>query len=786
MFLAAGVVALLVGIPSAYQALAQVGGWWTWRPPQVTTDAYTQLMATVAQSAAAMLALFYAAISLVASTTYAKVTTELRTLIAQDDLNRRYLRLLAHTAATATAGIGILAFGVPASPFLAGYIVVVATICFLAFLPLGIRVFALFDPSQLAGYPSRAFTQVLRIVTNSGRNWRDQSFQQHANRVAQEQLQLLDDLASFALTENRIRNTNIVGITSMVSQLARYYSVKKTTIPSDSLWFTRKAEFKRWEVSSSSMTSLALRTGVSPSPDPIPDHDFVEAQLSALTVRCLGYLLERDALDDAARLLAQINITATRYAQGFDYQNTLQLVISSREVLVHKLKSVPDKLEPLQHLQLIDIQCVAALAVILIPGLALSEPPLEQLMALHESVRTLRLRQLYTQAHPRQVLKDAEDLVQRLEFEYQTEGAITTQAWYVQQIIALSYASVVRELIKTITVALDNEFILPASELIAAQRARWAGAWLHRGIEACQKAKDRIEELERRYGELKAYHFADIPWHPSGSDEGLSKVEVSRVRIVRLLAETVPDLCAMPADGATPDLLGQARAWIAEELISMMERKQQQGFPELFLAYFNASLAIYGHFVDLAQQPGQEDFVRVAMDTILDVMDISGLAYIFSELDNNKFNKLVAVAWDAYFDRASDKAAIVRALYSSIAARFRLPILSSSAMQRQEWGRRLATAMAERGINIEHDHGSYFDRHRRAPHPSVVVESLAVMFGHPIGHPHEYFAALYIAQRAEANGIELPRSVKQCMESMERAVKRQAEYETKKQAQEPE
>ena len=109
-----------------------------------------------------MLALFFTAISVVASTSYAKITTNVRVLVAQDDLNRRYLRLLAHTSAVSLVGLGLHAVSISPSSILAAYVAVIAGICLLAFFPLGIRTFALFDPSNVTSYPLRALVRAMR------------------------------------------------------------------------------------------------------------------------------------------------------------------------------------------------------------------------------------------------------------------------------------------------------------------------------------------------------------------------------------------------------------------------------------------------------------------------------------------------------------------------------------------------------------------------------------------------------------------------------------------------
>jgi len=637
-------IAFFIGLPIAYNALAVCIGWPGLTLPKVTDENYKNLMSTVAQAAAAVLALFFAAISVVASTTYAKVSTEIRTLVAEDDLNRRYLGLLAHTAATAIAAIGLHTMGVTASIVLSAYIILLSIICLLAFLPLAIRTFALFDQAALIGYPARHFLRVLRIVTIKGRRWLDPPFQNHARIIAEKQLRLIEDLVIFSISDKRFRNDTVLKLVKSIHRIVRYYTAQKSSIPSESLWFPRKAEFRRWQMTSSPMTDIALQTGVAPSPEYVPDRGFIEARCEEITLNCLQYMLKNNTIDDVVSLLLEVNKTVTMYARSFDQREAMELVAVIRKYIVDLLKEIETTNQTLTHQQIVDVVCVAALAPILNTSQSIIEFSTEKLVSLANSILTLRRRRLYEDTHPRNMLKDAEDLMQRLEFEKATEGTVRTQPWYICQLLAFALAEFIREVIKNIINTVDQEFVKPAAELVEAKQPLLAGVWWQRGIEACKKANDQICGLESLYSELKKFHVTELEWYPSGSETALSALEDSRIMIMKLLIKIVPDLCSSASDDSLPDLLGQTRAWIAEELFLMMERKEETSFPELFVAFFNSSLAVQRQFTEIAKQPEKLDYIRVAMDITIDIMDISGLAFLFTELDVTRFGQIVVGA----------------------------------------------------------------------------------------------------------------------------------------------
>jgi hypothetical protein len=769
MILAAVAVGAFGVVPVLYEDLAN-----RWalpvlvRLPAPDGQTYNGLMGTVAQATAAILALFFTAVSVVASTAYAKITTEIRSLVAHDPPNRRYLRLLAHTAASAMGAVGLQAAGVPPSFVLGAYVLILAAICVLAFVPLGVRTFALFDPASLAHYPARLFSRALARATPSGHRWLDPPFQNHANTIASTQLRLLEDLTIFAIADTRPRNDTVVALARQVLHLAHFYALQKSSVPSDSLWFPKKAQFRRWEVADSSMTEIALHTGITPLPDAVPDHGFVESSVVGMTARSVQHLIDRRAFDDLATVLQVVNATATAYSQTFAPQEALKLVGPIRAAVVKHLAVTDSSAEPLKYLHVADLVCVSALAPILHTALSLAQRPVDQVVRLDTALLSLNARELYREAHPRRVLESAEDLLRRLQFEQTVEKTVKTERWYVRQIIALAYAAFVRDTIASIVTALEQEFILPASQLAAAKRPVWAAVWLQRSMEACSKAKDRIEGLQQFYEDLKQFQVAELQWKPSGGDAALAKVDTHRKTAVHLLATIIPDLTAVESADGLPDVVGPARAWIADELVSMMEHKEPSGFSELFTAYFSASLATQQHFLTLAQKSGEDNYVFVASNVTLDVMDVSGLAWLFSELDHTPFATAVSATWDLYLTRASDVAATVRAMYAAMELKLDGPLFSPSAMRRQEWGRRFAAALSDRGVDAERDFGP-FSRGDRAVHPSPVIESIRVMYGHLMDDPHEYFGALYLMNRPDAEGVPPPHQVESCRSAIERA-----------------
>lgn len=474
-------------------------GWLLAAPARIATDRYQAILSAAVAGSAAILALFFATTSVVASTGYAEVTSDIRELIAQDRLNRRYLRLLAHTGGTALFALLVAVVGGPAPPLVASYIAILAAIGILAFLPLGFRTFALFDPSLLAGTPIASFLRALHNTTSDGRHWKHQATQERSNFIAERSLFLLDELFTLAISSTRPRHRTAHKIGEQALRLSAYYSYHKLTIPLNSRWYTRKAEFKKWDNSHGTLSDIYLHTGTMPPPDLVPNFDFAETRLATIANRCLQHLLDYNELDLAYMLLMTTNKTATYQAGHFAPTASMGLISTMRETLLHRLLNTAVTDEPFQHLQLIDNFCVTALAPILELSRSLTSQPLETQLSLADVILKQDARQIYNIRCPKKVIEAHENLSQQIDFELRSEGSVSLPLWFIRKNITLAYASELQEAANIAMAVLESEFATPANTLATSNHHLSAGVWLTRSIEACKKAEDAIHRIQTHY-----------------------------------------------------------------------------------------------------------------------------------------------------------------------------------------------------------------------------------------------------------------------------------------------
>ena len=767
---------LLWGFAIAYEALKARTGWQIPSLPAIDAQIHTSLMGTIAQASAAVLALFFAAMSVVASTSYAKFPIEVRALVANDDLNQRYLKLLAYITSLSIIALAAQSAGYEPNAMITGYIAALAAVAILCFFGLGARTFALFSPVSLSGYPLRAFARSVQAVTPRGHRWQHASFQKHANDVALQQLEILEGLVVATMSDEHPSMRRAVhDLTKSIHRLLRLYVRQKPFIPTDSLWFSRKAKFGRLQLGTGVNTDITLQTGVVPPSPPAPDYDFVEQRCDDLLVRCLAHTLTDGSLNTAEQQLLALNTIAAERARMFQPYQAASLACAVTTTVVEWLLDKECRGDTLGRFQVIDVACVIAIAPILNSSLSLTEMSSQSLMAAVDPILKCDYQALHRNGYPQLVLIELEDVFQRIAFERAAEGRVVTQRWYIEQLVAGAYASFIRDLTKTITETLHENFVLPPKRLIDEKMFVEASIWLHRAIEACSKADQQVQSLTSLHASLKEYHHTEVPWHPLEEDKAIKQIASARSVTVRLMGKCIPELVKMAENENLPDLIGQTQIWLADELLSLMERKAVEAeleFGELFIAYFEATTTVAQRMINLSRQPEKSNYVRAGMDAMYDLLEISGIALLVSELDGTPFMKIVEEVWNAYWTQQKEEKNLLLVWLNPF-HRFALPVLLAGDTQRFRWGQRLVEHLQKQEIGLDND--DVFSIAPKKHHPNPIIRSLHISMGHLSTHPAEYFAALYLAPRADSLGVDLPHSVQRCREAIAREKKREKE-----------
>ena len=160
-------------------------------------DAISQFLGTVAGVAGVFLGLYFAAISVVASSMFANVPGVVREQLVREKAGTLYVKGLALLTSTSILLLGFQSIG--GSPGALNLLSVTGLCLFgaLSFLLLGRRVFYFFDHYELARPIFADLQREIRKATTKGFAWDDGNFQAHYQKMAS---QHLDSLKVFVQT----------------------------------------------------------------------------------------------------------------------------------------------------------------------------------------------------------------------------------------------------------------------------------------------------------------------------------------------------------------------------------------------------------------------------------------------------------------------------------------------------------------------------------------------------------------------------------------------------------
>ena len=208
-------------------------------------------------------------------------------------------------------------------------------------------------------------------------------------------------------------------------------------------------------------------------------------------------------------------------------------------------------------------------------------------------------------------------------------------------------------------------------------------------------------------------------------------------------------------------------------MVSLMSAQDSSNFETFFKATFIASLHVIDTYAQESRAPERSHLYKAALGTALELLDVSGLTLLFSELHGTAFFQVAEDTWNVYLDRHGKPAQIIGLFYLAMDSRLGLPLFTPSAMSRLKWNRAFVDAMAKAGFDTEGHRGPWQgEEEARARHKSCVIRCIYPHMWHMHEHPCAYFAALYLAKRTEASNLELPRDAKECLAQLEREKQR--------------
>jgi hypothetical protein len=186
--------------------------------------------------------------------------------------------------------------------------------------------------------------------------------------------------------------------------------------------------------------------------------------------------------------------------------------------------------------------------------------------------------------------------------------------------------------------------------LLKEKRTLLAVQLIQTGLEACQKYSAHFEDVRVYTEQLTSLRrIADIPWAAIDWDDVDRRVRAVRTRLVISLGQALPALAALPHAEQWPDYFGLAYSVLSQEAYIFMATGNEALFQKIIPSVFVASLSAPSRVADQLQDIDATMRFIYSTEPVEDILELSGYALIFSELDGKGFWNTMKGLWNKYF-----------------------------------------------------------------------------------------------------------------------------------------
>lgn len=760
---------LVIGLAALDHALRP------WKPNwlnfSIDKDAQREFLTTLGGVSAALLALYFTAISVVVSTAYSKTPGNIRSLIIKEDVGSVYFSTLALFAGVATVLLAALAFGYHVGAVNTALAMVMCLFSIFGFVVLGVRAFEYFDPTVLVDLLNRDILEEIQSVTPTGHQWLDQSFQAHHQRKAEELLKGYADLATVASQKENLHGKGLIELGRGLLLILNVYAKQKTRIPSSSFWYRRTFRHKNWLLTSYSEVEIALITGTVVQPDTVPDLMWFETDVIRIIEDIFQKLGERRDLAGIAALASSLHNHMGGMGQCLAISEGVQVLKAIlpkiRTIYIGQVQTVSDSTSTTDGLAISELFGCAFINLSLGIFNELEQVSQDSLKKLNKTIDWRKPESLYQERIlPREVIREMEFVQQRFDFEFRLEGKIITPEWLRVEMLAYGYVEFFDEMTKLLLTGIEDIFGKETEARLEAKDYVLVAQLVQRGLEACEKLSSHFGKYKARYDEFvtlnrsKEYTWPVVDW-----DTLQTKIANLREKLIIALANSSTELVKLPEQPSWPDFFGHAYSVLAEECFKAMDAGNENLFKVVFPAFFQ-----------LALQAGEKLRVRflgdirnilVSGDPLADLMAISGYAALFSELDAKNFWQLTELCWNNYFSLYSENGKLQQFIkfLCLIVEPTSQTTLSPRSVLRTRWQQMFGRVLRARGVLPKTS--AWYGGRIAGRHSSLLIRVFS-RSEYLMTQAYDVFLTLYIFKRPESADVEKPSNVEYLQQSLER------------------
>lgn len=735
---------------------------------------YGTLLATISGIGGIFIGLYYAGVTTVGSSIYARVPNNVRDLLAREQVGNVYMRYLAFLTFLPLTLLSLKVLGMPRVRVAIPVLAVMSGIGIVSFIKLGQRAFYLFDPTALSDSIFRELQQLIKRARVGGFGWNDATFQDHANKLAQSAIATMETLADISGSDKNLSARPFVALCKQLLSFLIFYEHSKAKIPSDSRWYTRKVIHRDWYRTDDSSVSMAHQTGTTLSPDSVPDMNWVEDQLLRIISRCLVTNIRDRHYEIVFELLPYYDAYIKSVSEQSNLERSLTLVEGlAKEIfsIIAKPEEVPVlETETIESIGLVDYLATLPITCILA---FIGSQASDDRLSISERLGRMKWNQktaLYTSGFKIHLLKQLEWLQPRLEFEFLAEGSWKTPLWYQADIVRIEEA---KKFANDVGVIFDRTLKIYQAwtELFQLNKHPWlTAAVIGREWEYCHKIQAHLGKIEDAWNNLIAERKLNgLDWPVLDPKQWNNSTDKFEKEIHRRMASVSTILSLSKRPENFPDYTGQFLHATGESVLTSFIKGDTEIVKTLFPAFFYGCLKKFDALRPTSTIGTDRSIaqIRIAGATLLDVVCLSGYAKLFAELHSKEeIWTAVTDVWDKYLSTITPSPVpMFSAIMGLTESYFGI---SHRGLIRTQWTITVNNVLRELPRKDVIRGSSFIFADSVAIHPSPLVGVFAHDSLGSFYDGEDIFAVFYLSKRPEGLSLSWGRKTTELEESIKR------------------
>ena len=618
---------------------------------------YVTFLVTISGISGVFIGLYYAVISTISGSIYAKVPNNIRDLLAQERVGNVYMHFLSFITFLGISLVSFRVLGFERIYIAIPIMLVLAGVGIIAFVKLGQRAFYFFDPTTLSHHLFGQLQQFIKTVNAGSYRWNDAAFQKHANKLASSSLDTLETLSDITKKEVHLRGVPFISLSKNLLKFLESYEQSKKRIPTDSRWYEQKDVRKDWYHTEYIYVSRAHQTGMALQPDVTNDKEWVEARVLPIIRECLEINLKEERYNEVLWLAVYINGYLELLARSGRTDRALNILEELGTSVLEVISPEPETGivadEILEKLAIIDQFVSMPITIALACHKHIEESDSEKIERKLSKIAWNNAADLYKHKFPSYCLPKLEWFKPRLSFEVSTEGRKITPIWYQKELLLQAEADAFAENTNSLVTKSLNLYSTWISKTTSTKHPWLTSAVMSREWEFWHKMERQMEIWPSKWSNLSdEKKIEGSPWSDFDCEKLKEASKNRQSELLKLMSEQNLMLAFLKRPESFPDYAGQFLHTSGEVLLEALLDNDQDLLRNVFTMYLYGCIVRFDNLRPESSSidwRAQQDF-KISVEPLLDLMELSGYARLMADYHGNEqLWQIVIDAWDKYF-----------------------------------------------------------------------------------------------------------------------------------------